>query len=99
MWPVWGSMLTSAADGSPGDERSLGQREVAGPLVEEDARGRLDADRRLPADRAVRDVVEVLIEDPALAVDAGVALLELLGELGLLDLARDRPRAIGVVEV
>ena len=66
-----------------GEQRRLVQVELLEPLGEEDPGRGLDADRRLPADRAVRDRVEVLVEDPLL----GVGLLELLGELGLADLA------------
>jgi hypothetical protein len=67
----------------PGQQRRLVQLQLLGGLVEEHARGRLHAERLLPADRAVGHVVEVAVEDPLL----GVEVLELLGELGLADLA------------
>jgi hypothetical protein len=60
--------------------------EVLGRLVEDDPRGGLHADGGLAAERPVRRVVEVLVEDPPLVVD----VLELLGELGLVDLALER---------
>jgi hypothetical protein len=53
----------------------------------------------LPADRAVRDVVEVLGEDPELPAAAGMDVLEVLGELGLADLALERAFALARVEV
>src|SRR6185312_3341426 len=45
------------------------------------------ADRRLAAYGAVGDRVDVLVDDPQLAGTAGMAVLELLGQLGLADLA------------
>jgi hypothetical protein len=77
----------------PGQEGGLGQRELGRALVEEGPRGGLDADRRLAAVRPVGHGVEVLREDPLLALAAGVLVLELLGELGLADLALQRPFA------
>ena len=67
----------------PGEQRGLLQRQVLDVLGEVDPGGGLDADRGLPADGAVRDRVEVLLEDPLLRV----LVLELLGELRLADLA------------
>ena len=66
-----------------GEHRGLAQRQLAEALVEVDPRGGLRADRRLAADGAVRDGVEVLVEDPGL----GVLVLDLLRDLGLADLA------------
>ena len=70
-----------------------------GALVEVDARRGLDADRGLAADGAVGRRVEVLVEDPVL----GVLVLELLGQLGLADLAlvagEAGARPVGRVEV
>ena len=76
-----------------GEQRGLVEVEVLDVLVEERHRRRLDAERGAPADGAVRDVVEVLVQDPAL----GVLVLELLGELRLADLAR--VVALGVLDV
>ena len=73
--------------GQPGQQRGLAQRQPRGRLVEEDARRGLDADRRLPAHGAVGHRVDVLVDDPQLAGAARVAVLELLGQLGLADLA------------
>ena len=66
-----------------GEHRRLAQRQVLHALVEVQPRGRADADRRLAADRAVRDRVEVLGQHPVL----GVRLLQLARQLGLADLA------------
>ena len=66
-----------------GQQRRLVQLEVLDRLPEVHARRRLGADRGLAADRPERDRVEVLVEDPRL----GLLVLELLGELGLADLA------------
>src|SRR5215212_4847955 len=66
-----------------GEEGGLLEREVLDLLREVDPGGGLDADRRLPADGAVRDRVEVLLEDPLLRV----LVLQLLGQLRLADLA------------
>jgi hypothetical protein len=54
----------------------------------------LDADRRLSVDGPVRDVVQVLLEDPLLRP----LLLELLGHLGLADLALEVARRVLDVE-
>ncbi len=82
-----------------GEQRRLVQVEVLRALVEVDPGGRLGADRGLAADRAVRDGVEVLLEDPLLRV----LVLELLGELRLADLAlvagQALARLVGGVEV
>jgi hypothetical protein len=66
----------------PGDQGDVGEAELPHRLVEEQLGGGADADRRLPADRSVGDVGQVVVEDPGLAV----LVLELLGELGLDDL-------------
>ena len=66
-----------------GEQRGLVQLQPLHRLAEVDARGGLRADRGLAAERAERHGVEVLVEDPLL----GVLVLELLGELGLADLA------------
>jgi hypothetical protein len=79
------------ACGRPGQQRGLAEPELLDRLAEVGARGGLHADRGLAAERAVRDGVEVLVEDPALAADAGLLVLELLGQLGLADLALVRP--------
>jgi hypothetical protein len=60
---------------------------------EERDRGGLHADRRAAPDGAVGHVVQVVVEDPALRV----LVLELRGELGLADLAREG--ALGVLDV
>jgi hypothetical protein len=60
---------------------------------------KMRADRGLAADGPVRDAVEVLREDPLLPAQPGVEVLEVLGELGLLDLAREGPLAVARVEV
>ncbi len=86
-----------------GQQRRLAQRQPRGRLVEEDARRGLDADRRLAAHGAVGHRVDVLVDDPQLAGAAGMAVLELLGQLGLADLAlvagHAVPRALARVEV
>ncbi len=94
----WLKGLSSVgAWGRPASRADSGSVRLRGALVVEDPRGRLDADRRLAADRAVGHVVEVLVEDPLLAVD----LLELVGHLGLADLALQRlgEARVGRVEV
>ena len=70
--------------GDAGQQRGLADVEVLELLVEVDLRRGLDADRGLAADGAVRDRVQVALEDPLL----GVLVLELLGQLRLADLAR-----------
>ena len=81
-----------------GQQRRLRQRQLPHRLVEEHLRGRLDAVRGLAADGSVRDVVEVVGEDPVL----GVHPLQLLGELGLDDLVLEimvGPQVLGQVDV
>src|SRR4051794_916349 len=82
-----------------GQQRRLAQLEVGGRLVEEDARRGLDADRGLAADGPERDAVEVLREDPELALAPGVEVLEVLGELGLADLSLEGALLLARVEV
>ena len=62
-------------------------------------RAGLDADGGLAADGAVRHAVEVLREDPELALAARVQVLEVLGELRLADLALERALLLARVEV
>jgi hypothetical protein len=68
--------------GQAGQQRRLRQVELPHGLVEEHLRGRADAIGGLPADRAVRHIVEVAVKDPGLVV----LVVQLLSELGLLDL-------------
>jgi hypothetical protein len=79
----------------PGQQRRLVELEVLHGLVEEDPRGGGRADGGGAPDRPVGNVVEVLREDPGLRV----LVLDLLGELGLPDLALERPLPVGDVEV
>ncbi len=79
--------------GDAGEHRGLGEGEVVGLLRVVDLRGGLDAHRRAAVDRPVGGGVEVVLEDPLL----GVLLLELLGDLRLLDLALQV--TLGVVDV
>ena len=65
-----------------GQQRGLRDRQVGRPAAEVDLRGGLRAVREV----AVRDGVEVLLEDPLL----GVLLLELLGHQRLVQLALQR---------
>ena len=66
-----------------GQQRGLAQRQLPRRLVEVGLGRRPHAQRGLAAVGAVRDGVQVLREDPVLRV----LVLELLGELGLADLA------------
>ena len=84
--------------GQAGQQRGLGERQARGALVEVRARRRRDADRLLAAVRPVGHGVEVLGEDPLLALLAGVDVLELLGELGLAHLALERLLAVARVQ-
>src|SRR3954452_22065118 len=67
----------------PGEQRRLREVERLRRLAEEDARGRLHSDRLLTGRRSEAHVVQVVGEDLVLRA----ALLHLLGERGLLDLA------------
>ena len=72
---------------------------MRGGLVEEGARRGLDADCGLSPDGPVGDGVEVLVEDPELALVPGVLVLEVLGKLDLADLPRQRAPSVAQVEV
>ena len=79
----------------PCQQRRLRQIQLRDGFVEEDLGGCADAVRRLPADRSVGDVIQVLVEDPVLVV----GLLQLLGELGLDDLVLEVALMVGEVQL
>src|SRR3954451_12433084 len=85
--------------GQAGEQRRLAELELACGLVEEQARAGLDAHGGLAADGPERYAVQVLREDPELALEPRVQVLEVLGELRLADLALERALLLARVEV
>ncbi len=78
-----------------GQQRRLLEVQLSGRFVEEDARRRLHADRRLAADGSVGDAVQIAGEDRALAMD----FLVVERELGLDDLLPEGVLLSAEVEV
>ena len=73
--------------GQTRQQRRLGQAQLVHRLVEEHLRGSLHAVGLLVADRPIRHVVQVAVQDPGLGVLGG----QLLGQLGLDDLVFQIP--------
>ena len=88
-------LYCEGACGRPASSAACCEVQLRGGLVEEDARRRLHADRRLAADGAVGDAVQVGGEDVVLAVD----FLVVERELGLDDLLPERALVAAQVEV